>query len=71
MVVADTEFAFNKELETRNGELIEGRREDADFWRWLISLVRNGVGEGEIWFPPSPPEPGHRTTRRHRRAKRH
>jgi hypothetical protein len=54
VVVGDTEFVFNKNLENRNGEPFEGMRENANFWRWLISLLHNGVGEGEVWFPPKP-----------------
>jgi hypothetical protein len=52
VVVGDTEFAFNKNLENRNGEPFEGLRENADFWRWLISYLRDGAGEGALWFPP-------------------
>jgi len=52
VVVGDTEFAFNKNLENRNGEPFEGLRENAVFWRWLISYLREGVGEGQVWFPP-------------------
>ena len=54
VVVGDTEFAFNKNLENREGQPFEGLRENAVFWRWLISLLRNGVGEGEVWIPPKP-----------------
>jgi len=60
VVIGDTQFAFNKNLEHRDGSPFEGLRENAYFWRWLISLLRNGVGEGEVWFPPKPkPEPGY------------
>jgi hypothetical protein len=59
-VIGDTQFAFNKNLEHRDGSPFEGLRENAHFWRWLISLLRNGVEEGEVWFPPKPkPEPGY------------
>lgn len=54
VAVADTEFAMNKNLENRDGEPFEGLRENAVFWRWLLSLMRNGVGEGEVWIPPKP-----------------
>jgi hypothetical protein len=54
VVVGDTEFVFNKNLELREGQTFDGLRENAYFWRWLISFVRKGVGEGEVWFPPKP-----------------
>ncbi len=57
-VVGDTCFAMNKNLEREYGELIEGMRENADFWRWFISLLRDGVGEGTLWFPPRPKPAG-------------
>ena len=37
VVVADTEFALNVNLEREGGQPFEGMRENADFWRWLLS----------------------------------
>ncbi|MGQ9574241.1 MAG: hypothetical protein ACUVUC_02900 [Thermoguttaceae bacterium] len=53
-LVGDSDFALAKNLEYEDGSLIEGMRENADFWRYFISLLRDGVGEGPIWFPPKP-----------------
>ena len=56
VVVGDTCFAMNKNLERYDGRPIEGRRENADFWRWLLSVLR----DQEMWIPPElrrPPRP--------------
>jgi len=53
-VIGDTQFALNKNLEHEDGSPFEGMRENADFWRWFISLLREGMGEGQKWFPPKP-----------------
>ena len=47
-VIGDTCFAMNKNLERRDGLPIEGKRENADFWRWFLSLLE----EGDRWNPP-------------------
>ncbi len=39
-VVGDTCFAMNKNLERDNGEPFEGLRENADFWQWFLTLLR-------------------------------
>jgi hypothetical protein len=49
-VVGDTCFAMNKNLERENGEPFEGLRENAEFWRWFLSLL----GEGETRYLPGP-----------------
>ncbi|MBN2132354.1 MAG: hypothetical protein JW741_22830, partial [Sedimentisphaerales bacterium] len=49
ILIGDPCFAMNKNLENENGAPFEGLRENADFWRWLITLVR----DEEIWVPPS------------------
>ena len=36
VLVGDTCFAMNKNLELENGEPIEGLRENAEFWTWLL-----------------------------------
>ncbi|MBN2452095.1 MAG: hypothetical protein JXR77_17035, partial [Lentisphaeria bacterium] len=53
VVIGDTFFAVNRNLENEGGQPFEGKRENAIFWRWLIALTRNGMGEGEKWFPPA------------------
>ncbi|MCH5372673.1 MAG: hypothetical protein JJ992_01750, partial [Planctomycetes bacterium] len=37
VVIADTGFAMNKNLEYIGGEPFDGYYENADFWRWLLS----------------------------------
>ena len=50
LLVGDTGFALNKNLEHEGGEPFEGMRENADFWRWML-----GVLEGrEPWLPFTP-----------------
>ena len=49
MLVGDTGFAMNKNLEFENGQTFEGLRENADFWRWLISVLR----DDPMWLPPA------------------
>ena len=48
VVVGDTGFAMNKNLEHEDGSPFEGLRENADFWRWLLSRIK---GES-MWIPP-------------------
>ncbi len=48
VVIGDTEFATNKNLENEDGSPIEGLRENADFWRWLIPKLRGTTP----WYPP-------------------
>ncbi len=48
-LVGDTCFAMNANLENENGEPFEGLRENADFWRWWLSLLRGGPP----WIPPA------------------
>jgi hypothetical protein len=48
VVIGDTCFAMNKNLEQRGGELFDGMRENADFWRYLLSIVR----DERPWLPP-------------------
>jgi hypothetical protein len=76
IVVGDSLFATNQNLENEGGEPFEGLHENADFWRWLLTRLR---GEPD-WVPPapqplpapdpptdqpepaSPPEPGEEST---------
>lgn len=53
VVVADTEFALNKNLEREGGQPFEGMRENADFWRWLLEYLN----DQPPWTPPRPVPP--------------
>ena len=56
VVIADSDFATNQNLEREGGQPFEGMRENADFWRWLLSYLN----DQPIWTPPKPtpkPEP--------------
>jgi hypothetical protein len=48
VVVGDSSFAMNKNLEYIGGEPFNGRHENAHFWRWLIS----GLTTDQTWIPP-------------------
>jgi len=48
LLIGDTCFAMNMNLEYESGAAFEGLRENADFWRWLLTMVR---GE-PMWVPP-------------------
>jgi hypothetical protein len=52
VVIGDTCFAMNKNLEHEGGEPFEGMRENADFWRWFIAWLT----EQPPWTPPATPE---------------
>ena len=47
VVIGDTCFAMNKNLEWEGGQPFEGMRENADFWRWFITQLR----DQEMWIP--------------------
>jgi hypothetical protein len=48
LLIGDPCFAMNMNLEYENGAPFEGLRENADFWRWLLAMIR---GE-PMWVPP-------------------
>ena len=48
LLIGDTCFAMNMNLEYESGAPFEGLRENADFWRWLFTMIR---GE-PMWVPP-------------------
>jgi hypothetical protein len=48
-VVGDTGFAMCKNLENEDGSPFEGMRENADFWRWFITILR----DQPMWIPDS------------------
>jgi hypothetical protein len=50
VVIGDTGFAMDKNLENEGGEPFEGLRENADFWRWFLTYLRNQPQ----WIPPGP-----------------
>ncbi len=49
VVIGDTRFATNDNLEREDGEPFEGLRENADFWRWFLTQVRDQTP----WVPPA------------------
>ena len=49
VAIGDTCFAMNRNLEWEGGELFEGMRENADFWRWFITQLR----DEQMWVPPA------------------
>lgn len=51
VVIGDTGFAMNKNLEYTGGEPFDGGYENAHFWRWLIARI---TGRPD-WVPPEPP----------------
>lgn len=51
MVVGDSSFALNRNLEDEEGRLIEGLRENAVFWRWLLTMFCQEQKEGTAWYP--------------------
>ena len=60
VVIGDAYFATDQNLERKDGKPIEGLRENADFWRWLFTILR----EQKVWpqpedlpDPPAPPVP--------------
>ena len=52
VLIGDTCFAMNKNLEYIGGEPFFGAHENAHFWRWLLTRLQ---GQPE-WMPPRPPE---------------
>ncbi len=47
VLIGDTCFAMNKNLEWESGEPFEGLRENADFWRWFLTVLR----DEPMWLP--------------------
>ena len=48
VLVGDTGFAMNKNLEWEDGRPFEGMRENADFWRWFLTDLTDQTR----WIPP-------------------
>ena len=53
ILIGDRLFAANRNLESQNGAIVDGVRENAGFWRWLIA----GIRDGQEWLPPNIPLP--------------
>ena len=49
LLIGDPYFATNINLEWESGAPFEGLRENADFWRWLLTLLR----DEPMWVPPA------------------
>jgi hypothetical protein len=41
VVIGDTCFAMNKNLERKDGLPFEGKRENSDFWRWFLTVLKD------------------------------
>ncbi|MFO7901775.1 MAG: DUF4350 domain-containing protein, partial [Pirellulaceae bacterium] len=50
VLIGDTDFAMNKNLEYITGEPFAGGHENAHFWRWLITRIT----DRPQWIPPPP-----------------
>lgn len=50
VLIGDTDFAMNKNMEYIGGEPLQGGYENAYFWRWLVSWLT----EQPEWVPPRP-----------------
>lgn len=50
VLIGDTDFAMNKNLEYFTGEPFSGGHENAHFWRWLITHIT----DRPEWIPPPP-----------------
>jgi len=48
VLVGDTGFAMNKNLEWEDGRPFDGMRENADFWRWFLT----DLTDQNRWIPP-------------------
>lgn len=51
VLIGDSDFALNKNLEYVGGEAFAGGHENAHFWHWLLTQLK---GEPQ-WIPPRPP----------------
>jgi hypothetical protein len=50
VLIGDAAFPTVQNLEHHGGEPFEGMRENADFWRWLLTVLR----DQPMWVPPGP-----------------
>lgn len=58
VVIGDTEFAMNKNLESSEGEPASGSYENAHFWRWLITYLT----DQPAWVPTEPPSQNNKSS---------
>ena len=42
VVIGDSEFGLNRNLDAPDGDLAEGARDNARFWQWLLTRVKGG-----------------------------
>jgi hypothetical protein len=54
VLIGDSEFATNKNLEREDGTPFEGMRENAHFWRWFLTFLENPTDPQKWWTPPNP-----------------
>jgi hypothetical protein len=54
VLIGDSEFATNKNLEREDGTPFEGMRENAHFWRWFLTYLENPYEPQKWWTPPNP-----------------
>jgi hypothetical protein len=50
VLIGDSGFAMNENLEHADGQPVQGRYDNADFWRWLLSYLSGQPP----WIPPKP-----------------
>jgi len=53
VVIGDTCFVMNKNLERKDGRPVEGMRENADFWRWFLEALLTDPDPPK-WNPLAP-----------------
>jgi hypothetical protein len=58
VVIGDSGFALNKNLEHMGGEPFQGGYENSHFWRWLLT----DLIDEQLWLPPLDPENGSTAT---------
>ena len=58
VVIGDTYFAMNRNLERMDGQPIEGLRENAEFWRWLLGELTGAEKYQPVNKPEVQAEPG-------------
>jgi hypothetical protein len=54
VLIGDSEFATNKNLEREDGTPFEGMRENAHFWRRFLTFLENPDDPAKWWTPPNP-----------------
>jgi hypothetical protein len=54
VLVGDSQFVTNRNLEQEGGQPFEGLRENAEFWRWLTSYLESPDEPADWYKPPNP-----------------